>query len=93
MLDRLRLTENFFRSKYESKNAKNSLKHCRLSYLIIRINLLLAVVLFPIKVQEFRHIETMDPSYTQDLRNHPEKHPETPTDAVLIIVSMIREVF
>ena len=33
----------------------------------------------------------MDPSYTQDLRNRPEKHPETPTDAILIIVSMIRE--
>ena len=36
--------------------------------------------------------EIMDPSYTQDLRNRPEKHPETPTDAILIIVSMIREV-
>ena len=27
----------------------------------------------------------MDPSYTQDLRNRPEEHPETPIDAILIL--------
>ena len=27
----------------------------------------------------------MEPSYTQDLRNRPEKHPETPIDAILIL--------
>ena len=27
----------------------------------------------------------MDPSYTQDLRKRPEKHPETPIDAILIL--------
>ena len=27
----------------------------------------------------------MDMSYTQDLRNRPEKHPETPIDAILIL--------
>ena len=55
MLDRLRLTENFARSKYESKNAKNSLKHCRLSYLIIRINLLSAVVHKSSRIPTFKY--------------------------------------
>ena len=30
----------------------------------------------------------MDPSYTQDLRNRPKKHKETPTDAILILVRL-----
>ena len=30
----------------------------------------------------------MEPSYTQDLRNCPEKHPETPIDAILILVRL-----
>ena len=55
---------------------------------------MLTVVPFPIKFKNSDTLkgEIMDPSYTQDLRNRPEKHPETPTDAILIIVSMIREV-
>ena len=54
---------------------------------------MLTVVPFPIKFKNSDTLkgEIMDPSYTQDLRNRPEKHPETPTDAILIIVSMIRE--
>ena len=43
-------------------------------------------------MEDFKNFETMDPSKIQDLRNCPEKHPETPTDAILIIVSMIRKV-
>ena len=33
-----------------------------------------------------RYNPKMDPSYTQDLRNRPKKHPETPIDAILILV-------
>ena len=35
----------------------------------------------------------MDPSYTQDLRNRPEKHPETPNDAILILVIIFTRAF
>ena len=47
---------------------------------------MLTVVPFPIKFKNSDTLkgEIMDPSYTQDLRNRPEKHPETPTDAVII---------
>jgi hypothetical protein len=35
-----------------------------------------------------RYNPKMEPSYTQDLRNCPERHPETPIDAILILVRL-----
>ena len=32
----------------------------------------------------------MDSGYTEDLRNRPEEHPETPIDAILILVRLLR---
>ena len=52
---------------------------------------MLTVVPFPIKFKNSDTLkgEIMDPSYTQDLRNRPEKHPETPNDAILILVRLL----